>query len=84
MIKLAKAEAITLRILADALDTAKSELTDYLNEMQSDWEKEYDERSESWQNSEAGLAAQERRDTLQCLIDEVEQIDINVDIDALS
>ena len=60
----------SLTKILDTLDQAKSDLESLLSEEQ----KDFDNRSEKWQEGEAGQEAQEKLDALQTAIDSLDDI----------
>lgn len=62
--KLSKAQKVELQKLLDAFDTARSDLTQFLIDIQGEWETALEEKSERWHESEAADAAQARVDTV--------------------
>lgn len=70
-IKLTKAQKTELDNLAADFESARMALSEKLDEIASDWESEWSEKSERWQEGEAGQAAQEKIDQLRAYIDEL-------------
>lgn len=72
--KLSKTERKEIEALISALDEARAALSDKLSDLKAEWEEAFDERSERWQDSEAGEEAKERLDTLEGWVDEIEDL----------
>ena len=70
-IKLTKKQAANLDKLSEAFERAKMALSEALDEIASDWESEIADKSDKWQESEAGQAAQERVDLVRGWFDEM-------------
>jgi hypothetical protein len=69
--KITKKEAAELQALVDAYEAAQDALGKALAEIHEEWENEYHEKSEGWQESAAGQAAEDRIDTLWAMIEEL-------------
>jgi hypothetical protein len=69
--KLTKAEATALKKLVEDYETAADALRNRLDEIASDWESEHGEKSERWQEGEAGQAAQEKIELVRGWFDEM-------------
>ena len=67
---LTKAQHRELDKLYTDMDTAVCALYDRLEEIVAEWTDEHSEKSERWQESDAGQDAQSRIDTLQGIVDE--------------
>lgn len=78
--KLKKTEAADLQKLVDAYEQARSELADRIDEIASDWETEFSDKSEKWQEGENGQLAQEKCELVRGWHDEFpSETDIDVD-----
>lgn len=78
--KLNKAKQAELQALADAYQQAAEAYSQALADLVSEWEEEFDERSERWQESEAGQEVCDKLDRLQEAADnaaELETIDFD-------
>lgn len=80
---LTKAERTELDKLLTDYDQARSALADKLEEIVNKWTDAASDRSESWQESEAGLNAHSRIDSLQAILDELPETPI-IDFEELS
>lgn len=69
--KLTAKEVKELDALSQAYELAKAALREKLDEIASNWESEWSEKSERWQEGEAGQAAQEKIDMLRAGMDEL-------------
>ena len=67
--KLTKRERAEGQKLFDAFDTAASELSQWLADLAEDWNGQFDEKSEKWQEGEAGEAARAKIDIIEAWID---------------
>lgn len=84
-IKLTKREAQQLTELDDAYQSAAFQLQDFLSELLSYWQEQFNDRSEKWQESEAGQEAAERISTVEGWLDEMpEENTPCVDADQIS
>lgn len=81
--KLTKDQAVELQKLLDAFDKARSDLSEWVDGLVAEWDDAINDRSEEWQDGEAGQAATERKDQLATLSDEIPESPM-VDIAALS
>jgi DNA anti-recombination protein RmuC len=69
--KLTKAERSQLETLIAALDKARDELASHMREIADEWQSTFDEKSERWQEGDAGQAAQQRIETLTEMADDL-------------
>lgn len=69
--KLSKKQADELNKLSIAFEEARSSLFSFLDETASEWEDEFSDKSERWQEGEAGQAAQEKIDLVRGWADEM-------------
>jgi hypothetical protein len=69
--KLTKAQAKELDALAAAFEAAKIALYEKLDEIANDWESDFSDKSEKWQEGDAGSAVQERIDLIRSWADEL-------------
>ncbi len=81
--KLTKSERKELDELANAADNALCVLRHRIAELADQWGEDWNEKSEKWQESDAGQEAQERIDILQNYCDEWPE-NIVIDLDALA
>jgi len=83
--KLNKKDASRLNELHQKYEAAKQDLSELLDEIASEWEGEFSEKSEKWVEGEAGQAAQERIDMVRGWFDDMPaEGDPNIDGDALT
>lgn len=82
-IKLTKKDAANLDCLLGAYNVAREELIEFLEECATDWESEFDDKSEHWQQSEAARKALSRIDAVRGLIDELGE-DAWIDTESLT
>jgi hypothetical protein len=68
--KLNKKEAARLQALADAYETAREELSQALEDLASEWESEFEEKSDRWKEGDAGREANERVEAVRGWCDE--------------
>ena len=80
--KISKAHASQLDELVSAYEHARAALAEWLDELASEWEEEFNEKSEKWQEGEAGQAAQEHIDTVRSWFDELPE-EPSIDVEAL-
>ena len=64
-----------LEKLIATFDVAKEALATFLSDLHGEWETAFGEKSEKWQEGEAGQAARERIDTLAAWIDQIESVE---------
>jgi hypothetical protein len=69
--KLTKTERKELNILIADLDNARSALLDRLDEIANEWDDAISEKSDRWQESDAGSDATSRAETIRQWVDEV-------------
>lgn len=81
--KLTKTQAKTLDSLIGAYGTAREALAEALDAIATDWEETIGDKSEKWQESEAGKEAQERADTIRAWFDELPE-EPGFDLESLS
>ena len=72
--KITKKEAAYLQKLADAYEFARDELSRAFDDLASEWENDHSEKSERWQESEAGQTAQGRIDLVRGWEDEIQYV----------
>lgn len=83
--KLTKAEAKELEQLSMDYEAARCALADRLDEIASEWETEWSEKSERWQEGEAGQLAQEKCEMVRSWHDEMpEEGTPIIDVDSLA
>lgn len=83
--KLTKKQRNELTKLVEKYEHAKSDLSDALDQLASDWESEFSDKSERWQESEVGQAAQEKIDMVRGWFDDMPaEGEPNIDADALT
>lgn len=80
--KLTKVERKTLDDALAAYQTAAEEFFQALADIESEWREAYEARTEKWQASDAGCAANDLLDSLGAMIDE--QPEAAFDFDQLS
>jgi len=84
-IKLTKQQAVDLVQLSQNFETAKLALQEFLVDLIDDWEQEIADKSDRWQASDAGQAAQERVALVQEWLNEIPvDGDPIVDVEALT
>lgn len=69
--KMTKAQQDTFSNLINNFNSARQDIENFLTELKDDWEDDLQNKSESYQESQAGQDAQERIDTLDGWMDEV-------------
>lgn len=74
--KLTKAERSELEKMIAAYDKARDELMARLREIADEWQGTFDEKSEGWQQGDAGQTAQDRITTLSEMADNIEGADV--------
>lgn len=79
--RLSKTQKTDLLKLVGAFEQARSKLSDFLAELQGEWEAAVDDKSDRWKDGPNGSEAQERLDTLAAQIDALSE-DI-IDVEAL-
>lgn len=82
--KLTKKERADLSELASTLETARDNLQTFLADLHSDWQSTFDERSEKWQEGEAGQAASQWLEQMQEWIDKLGDMETIGDPDAIT
>lgn len=75
--KLSKTEQAELRKLIDRVEDATGELAQWLDTLADEWRGEFDEKSEKWQEGEAGASVQERIDTIEAWRDQLTDCEID-------
>jgi hypothetical protein len=80
--KLNKQELTDLQALIDAYKNARSSLADRLDEIAADWESDFADKSEKWQEGEAGQIVLERIEMVRGWHDEF-QSECDIDMEAL-
>lgn len=78
-IKLTKKQHKELSEAIGAYENACSELSQMLTDILDEWQSEFDEKSEKWQESDAGQAAREKLELVQSWIDEMPNLEIDAD-----
>lgn len=73
--KFTATQAKNFQKLIDAFEDAKRELHEFADEVYTKWEEDFENKSESWQESDRGNEAREIVDALQSFRDEIECID---------
>jgi hypothetical protein len=76
--QLSVAELHEFKNLAQAYETSREALSEFLDDIVGRWEGEIEERSEKWRESEAGGEAQERLEMVTGLRDEIPEAGIDV------
>lgn len=79
-IKLNAKDRKEIEAALDAYNHARENLSQLLTDLVSEWESEHGKKSEKWQESEAGTAAQERIDAAQSALDELPE-ELFLDLD---
>jgi hypothetical protein len=77
-IKLTAAQRKEIERLEGVITAARDELQAMLEEIAETWQSEWDEKSERWQEGEAGEAAQERINAVEEAAGEIEGIEIDL------
>lgn len=74
--KLTKAERSELGKLITDFGKSKDALSAFLTDLHARWEGKFEDKSEGWQDGDAGQAAQERIDAVQSWLDDLGEVEV--------
>lgn len=80
--KLTKAQKASLTTLSAQFQAAKDELVTGLQNIRDEWQEAFDQKSEKWQESDAGTKVSEKVSALEEMIGELDGIELP-DLDSL-
>jgi len=80
--KLKKQDAAELQKLIDAYESARSSLADALDEIASEWETDFADKSERWQEGDVGQEIQAKIEMVRGWFDEF-PTETDIDVESL-